>query len=401
MTNTIGFITLESHAAIANKIREVVEHLDRAPAEDPSTRYWSLREACWASYYSYCTWPDHDRPVAGPEEIIARVADALRVWTGPDEQRFRARARASHLLARHRLHRSRWQVSELLGAGGVHDELANVFSCGSGEREDAANADALDEGTPEWREWTMERANLARYSGNDAEATRLYRDVFRKALWRTDLPSGHAPGEDYRITLIAHNRASQVCNWLTLVVPTSSFRDDVASWARKSAGAAIKLLELDPDAHLSVTTPRFRGFAANHSKHLSFFYDILGEQELAKRHRDRAFEFFSDMAPAGSKGDELREQYEAFGAIARGDSKSIEVGVDILCRQVARRGAYDYSPKVVYESFATLLRIVALDLLRGFEVPSPPWGDEIPRHRLVHARYAAMVSNCNPGAVDQ
>lgn len=390
MDNVAGFITLASHKEIEDRINRVVADLGPPRSGNPEAAYWATREACWASFYSYATWPDSARPVVSPESILSQVDAFVASWksdAGPSDG-FLRRAEASALLGWHRLHRSRWAVERLLGPDGVADQLQSMFSSAAAVGGASTDPSALSDQVPEWREWILERAHVARYGGDDKEATRLYRSAYPARHWANDLsPAPDVPS--YGPTVLAHNRVSQVCSSLLLAAPLPQDEGDREA-VRELADAGIDLLQTtDPDCSLTADPPRFPNFAANHAKHLGFFYEVVGKHDLAELYRERAEYLFARVARSASKGDVLRQQFVAHACLVRND---LTDGVERLVKILGVPGLFSYLPKVAHECHTTLLRLAERGLLPMDKVPLPPWGTEpAPAHRLAHRQFVEAV----------
>ncbi|MBI5793998.1 hypothetical protein HZA87_02840 [Candidatus Uhrbacteria bacterium] len=228
---------------------------------------------------------------------------------------------------------------------------------------------------------------MARYAGEDQCATKLYRSAYPARHWVNDLPSV-VDSPAYGPTVLAHNRVSQICAALLLATPLPDDESDREA-AKELADAGIDLLQTsDPDCSLTADPPQFPNFAANHAKHLGFFYEIVGKANLADLYRARAEVLFKRVAAPGSKGDLLREQFAAHACLVRRDFVS---GAERLARIVRTPGIFAYVPKVAHECYCTLVRLASLDLISREMIPSPPWGDAVaPEHALAHKIFVAV-----------
>lgn len=336
--------------------------------------------------------PEGEEPTAENDEAADKPAYArLRPHTGAllvDDERYLQETSSSLLLGWYRLHRSRWAVERLLGPDGVADQLQSMFSSAAAVGGASTDPSALSDQVPEWREWTLERAHLARYGGDDKEATRLYRSAYPARHWANDFP----PAPDvpsYGPTVLAHNRVSQICSSLLLAAPLPEDEGDKEA-VRELADAGIDLLQTtDPDCSLTADPPRFPNFAANHAKHLGFFYEIVGKRDLAALYRTRAQVVFKRVTESGSKGDLLREQFVAHAYLVRGEPSR---GAELLDRIVRTPGVFAYVPKVAHECYCTLLRLVELDSFERSALPLPPWATgAAPEHSLVHRLFVDVV----------
>jgi len=394
-------------AQLANKhdLRRAIEsahgQLRAMKNPTPDELYRGLRQAAHASYYAYLmdgpsTESSEEEPPLSPDAIQESILACLDAYV-PNHGEVRSvvdpwhrRAVVSALISRHRLYRSRWQLNELRA---VRTQLiAWSETLLDRQSEDRTFAD------PEQREWLREVAHLARYIGEDEQASEIYR-YLRKLPW-SDTPPG------YKETVLKHYRASQVCTTLALLVPLPEKRSsNSVNLATQLASVLVKWLEpvvaehgvTEASADSGVTTGSFPTYLGNHHKHLAFAYRVLGQDDQAIHHRRRAEQYFLDLGMR--KNHLLQAEYGMLQALSfkvKDETTRNEARLALAQAEALRReDTWQYAPRVAFEGTIHAMRLRAYLIQDDCVLPS--WMEAACKHPLAHPAYKGFMAELARG----
>ncbi|MFA4844949.1 MAG: hypothetical protein WC654_00095 [Patescibacteria group bacterium] len=347
-------------------LAEAHHALAAAPGQSDEARFRAVSGAAAASYYLYLIDPaNRGRDSIPPEFAHMAMApdtllkEAAGVADGINVAWWKARARATLALARHKLARNRWQDDQRPALANEIEQALSDLRAAPPPQEDApATANRIAAAAE--NAWACEQAHVLRYQGKGVDA---------KAAYDKAIPGEWFPENDtYRRAIGYHYLASIPCEWLVLHMLV--FRALPQATRHVAADSAKEMLDFMERGLAHCETAGYWILAAHHRKHAAACHAILSmddrlSEEKQREHGERA-------------SDELRRAMETFRLLGLIKplfiSELFQILIDGLARSAEETANHllslakrcgDYYPRVTFDAY-----VFARILARALDEPS-------------------------------